>query len=294
MATQMVAPKVFSLRGHPEWNESFVQQYIANDPAALGLGDLLLRDKERVQAGRGRLDLLLQSDNREAWYEVEVQLGPTDESHIIRTIEYWDVERKRYPEISHTAVIVAEEITSRFFNVIALFNQSIPLIAIKMTAIKVGEHSSLLFTKILDYTPKGPPEEEADSQPADRSAWESWSGKEMLAFIDQILTPAKECDPTVTLTFHRNYLGTSVAGSVSNFVTFEPQRRALRIGLHMAESVQVSEQLDQNELLWEYRDGRYPAYRIKIPKDALEKHIDVLRALGVAAYKEVEGSPELH
>lgn len=24
------------------------------------------------------------------WYEVEVQLGETDASHIIRTIEYWD------------------------------------------------------------------------------------------------------------------------------------------------------------------------------------------------------------
>ena len=49
------------------------------------------------------------------------QLGKTDESHIIRTIEYWDIERKRYPQYDHTAVIVAEEITSRFLNVIGLF-----------------------------------------------------------------------------------------------------------------------------------------------------------------------------
>jgi len=40
-------------------------------------------------------------------YEVEIQLGATDESHIIRTIEYWDIERKRYPQYEHTAVIVA-------------------------------------------------------------------------------------------------------------------------------------------------------------------------------------------
>ncbi len=31
----------------------------------------------------------------------------------------WDIERKRYPQYDHTAVIVAEDITSRFLNVIA-------------------------------------------------------------------------------------------------------------------------------------------------------------------------------
>jgi len=55
-------------------------------------------------------------------YEVEIQLGATNESHIIRTIEYWDIERRRYPQYDHTAVIIAEDITSRFLNVITLFN----------------------------------------------------------------------------------------------------------------------------------------------------------------------------
>jgi len=31
-------------------------------------------------------------------YHVELQLGATDESHIIRTIEYWDTERRRWPQ----------------------------------------------------------------------------------------------------------------------------------------------------------------------------------------------------
>ena len=54
-------------------------------------------------------------------YEVELQCA-TDETHIIRTIEYWDIERRRFPEYDHVAVIVVEEITARFFNVIGLFN----------------------------------------------------------------------------------------------------------------------------------------------------------------------------
>src|ERR1700704_4732422 len=83
-------------------------------------------------------------------YEVEVQLGPTDEAHIIRTIEYWDIERKRYPQYDHCAVLIAEDITSRFLNVVALFNGMIPLIALQMQALKVGDQSTLLFTKVMD------------------------------------------------------------------------------------------------------------------------------------------------
>jgi hypothetical protein len=65
------------------------------------------RDKERIQPRAGRLDLLLQDVEAKRRYEVEVQLGPTDKTHIIRTIEYWDIERKRYPQYEHCAVLVA-------------------------------------------------------------------------------------------------------------------------------------------------------------------------------------------
>src|SRR5436309_1367017 len=147
-----------SLKLHPELNEKWVQNLIASDPAILGLGDLILRDKERIQPRAGRLDLLLEDPDPDAErrYEVEIQLGPTDEAHIIRTIEYWDVERKRYPQYDHCAVLIAEDITSRFLNVISLFHGSIPLIAIQMRAIQLAGHMSLLFTTVLDEMPFGP------------------------------------------------------------------------------------------------------------------------------------------
>lgn len=97
-----------SLLNHPELNEKWVQDLIADGPSILGLGDLILKDKERLQPRAGRLDLLLQAPDSNRRFEVELQLGKTDESHIIRTIEYWDIERKRYPQYEHTAVIVAE------------------------------------------------------------------------------------------------------------------------------------------------------------------------------------------
>jgi hypothetical protein len=128
--------------------EKMVQKHIADDPSILGLGDdLELIDKERIQPHAGRLDLLLREPETLKRYEVEIQLGATDASHIVRTIEYWDIEKKRYPQYEHAAVIVAEDIESRFLNVIQLFNGSIPLIALKMTAYKVGDDIALTFVK---------------------------------------------------------------------------------------------------------------------------------------------------
>ena len=114
-----------SLKNHPEFNERWLHERIADDPALLGLGDVEVRDSERRQPRAGRLDLLLSDPETQTRYEVEIQLGPTDESHIIRTIEYWEIERRRYPQYEHVAVIVAEDVTSRFLNVINLLNGSV-------------------------------------------------------------------------------------------------------------------------------------------------------------------------
>jgi hypothetical protein len=118
VSLKYVKPERVSLENHPEYHEKWVQDRIAEDPLILGLGDLVLKDKERIQPRGGRLDLLFQDSESTTRYEVEVMLGSTDESHLIRTIEYWDVERKRYPQYEHYAVIVAEDITGRFLNVI--------------------------------------------------------------------------------------------------------------------------------------------------------------------------------
>lgn len=163
-----VKPERIVLKGHPEFTELWVQERIAEDPSVLGLGDLILKDKERIHPQAGRLDLLLQDPDSGRRYEVEIQLGRTDESHIIRTIEYWDIERKRYPQYDHVAVIVAEEITARFLNVIGLFNGFIPLIAIQMQALGLGDQIFLAFSTVLGEMRLGTEEEDEAAEPSDR------------------------------------------------------------------------------------------------------------------------------
>jgi hypothetical protein len=73
----------------------------------------------------------------------------------------------------HCAVIVAEDITSHFLNVIKLFNRSIPLIAIKLSAIRVGDEIGLVFTTVLDEVPRGAPDDEPPQETKDRPYWEN-------------------------------------------------------------------------------------------------------------------------
>src|SRR3982751_2318529 len=95
-------------------------------------------------------------------YEVGVMLGETDETHIIRTIEYWDNEKRRWPQRQHFAVLVAEHINRRYFNVIHLLSLSIPIIAVQAALIESNGSRSLFFSTILDTYEEiedGPPDD---------------------------------------------------------------------------------------------------------------------------------------
>src|SRR5437588_10394480 len=225
-----VKPEQITLANHPELDERWVQERIAEDPSLLGLGDLILKDKERKQPHAGRLDLLCQDAEANRRYEIEIQLGKTDESHLIRTIEYWDIERKRYPQYDHTAVIVAETITGRFLNVISLFNGFIPLVAIQMQGIKLGDQISLVFTTVLNQMPLGLVDEEEEvKETTDRSYWEQRASKASLEMMDAVLTSIiKPIDPTLAVQYNKFYIGMGRNGQTNNFVVFRPKKDWLR------------------------------------------------------------------
>ncbi len=99
-------------------------------------------------------------------------LGETDESHIIRTIEYWDAEQRRWPQRKHTAVLVAERINSRFFNVINRLSLNIPIIGIQCNVIAIGDAVGLHFTRIIDSYVEKEVETVEESSPQDETVWE--------------------------------------------------------------------------------------------------------------------------
>lgn len=282
---QYVKFEKLSLRDHPDFNERWLQQRIIEDPSILGLGNLILKDEERIQPVGGRLDLLLQDPDSNARYEVEIQLGKTDEKHIIRTIEYWDIERKRYPQYDHTAVIVAEDITSRFFNVISLFNGFIPLIAIQLNAMKYEDRVSIVCTTVLDQMTLGF-EEEEEQEIVDRSYWEKRGTPSTLTMADHLLDVIKTFAPNLELKYNKFYIGLSVDGQPNNFVIFRPQKNGLRIEVRIKKSEQVEQKINDLGLdLMDY-NMKWGRYKIRLVKEDIKKHEEFLKELLQDAYAQ--------
>ena len=257
------------LKNNPKINEDMIQEFIFNDPSVLGLGDLTAIQREKVQPLGGRLDILLADDDGNR-YEVEIQLGSTDPSHIIRTIEYWDTEKKRYPQYDHCAVIVAEEITGRFMNVISLFNGSIPLIALQLSAFQTGDDISLVFTKIIDRIDLGTDEEE-ELVTTDRNYWENTkSTKHMMKLVDSIYEDLGDLISGYELKYNKFYIGLSINGIAKNFMAFRPKKKFIYIEFRGQEDVEISKTLENEGIDFSY-DSRRKRYDIKI--SSLEEYM---------------------
>ena len=250
------------LKNNPKINEDMIQEFIFNDPSVLGLGDLTAIQREKVQPLGGRLDILLADDDGNR-YEVEIQLGSTDPSHIIRTIEYWDTEKKRYPQYDHCAVIVAEEITGRFMNVISLFNGSIPLIALQLSAFKTGDDISLVFTKIIDRIDLGTDEEE-ELVTTDRNYWENTkSTPHMMKLVDSIYEDLGDLISDYELKYNKFYIGLSINGIAKNFMAFRPKKKFIYVEFRGQEDAEISQTLEDEGIDFSY-DSRRKRYDIKI------------------------------
>jgi hypothetical protein len=270
-----------------DWGEDFVQSLIADDPSLLGLGDLVVKDKERPQPGAGRLDFLLQDSPVTVRYEVEVQLGNTNPSHIIRTIEYWDRERRNSPQYYHIAVIVAEGITARFFNVISLFNQHIPLIAIKMSAISLGGKRSVIFTKVLDHSKKKFEEDEEAGVPeTNRAYWEERTSQASMKLVDEVIAIAKKIDPAIGPRFNKGGIPLKKGTEFWNLLILWPRKKLVKMVLPCSQSEQIEAQLTKADIDFEgYNQSRNWYILTLVPGD-LPKNSELLEKLISITYKK--------
>jgi hypothetical protein len=286
---QYVKHQKLLLKTHPEFTEKWVQEKIAEDPSILGIGELILKDKERNQPGAGRLDLLFQDPDSNLRYEVEIQLGKTDESHIFRIIEYWDLERKRYPQYDHVAVLIAEDITSRFLNIISLLNGFIPLIATQMNAIQIGDQITLIFTVVLDHRLGLAPEEEEEQEVTDRAYWEKRSSKTTVYMADEVLLLLKTFDQELALKYNKFYISVSKDNKPFNFVIFRPKKTSLGVEPKLKKAEEIELLLNSAGLdVLEY-DTRNQRYRIRFSKDEIHKHERLLKEILGRAYRDFTG-----
>jgi len=281
-----------SLRHHPQFNEAWLHERICEDPSLLGFGDVRVLDRERPISGAGRLDILLFDEDNNKRYEVEIMLGATDPSHIIRTIEYWDVERRRYPGYEHVGVLVAEDITTRFLNVMSLFAGSIPLIAIQLDALRVGDHLVLDFVQVLDQMELRVDDTEDDSGggEVDRAYWNQKAGPQLMKLCDEVLTMINSvASVTQELNYLRGYIGLSSNGVVRNFIYLSPKptKHFAHVSFSNSNADQWKEQFEEAGVpVTSKRKGRF---RISVTPDEFAQHKELIQKAIEQTVKQFEG-----
>lgn len=249
MTTSIAVSKTLSIRDC-DYDERWLQDQIADTPSILGLGDLEVVRREKQQSSGGKLDILLKDPEDDTMYEVEVMLGPTDESHIIRTIEYWDLERKRWPQRQHFAVLVAENITRRFFNVIQLLSLSIPIIAIQATIIEANGSRILHFTKILDVYEEPEDEAAASGEIYDESWWRTRSAPN-LETAKALLKVVSPVYGKMELGYAKYYIAVRMENAFFNQFSLKPRsgsKSLLEFWVNDADLEVVSSAFDQRSV----------------------------------------------
>ena len=241
-------------------DEFWLRDRIYDDPTILGLGNLQAISKEKSQPQGGRLDLLLKNPDDDSMYEIEIQLGPTNESHIIRTIEYWDSEKRRWPKRSHTAVLVAETITNRFFNVVSLLSQAVPIIGIQATIVQIGDSLALHFTKMIDSYEE-PEENEAPQQYDDRHWIErSPGGLDCARWYKKTL---EGLYGEIPIKYFESYISLTVAGLARVWINRRKNNRAF-IEIKPAEAAfqEVVENLNSRNIPFGTRENKYITFNL--------------------------------
>ncbi|MBX9646421.1 MAG: hypothetical protein K2X57_05120 [Xanthobacteraceae bacterium] len=125
---------------------------------------------------------------------------------------------------THRAVIVAENITSRFFNVLRLLNRSVPVIAVQLSAFKLDDSSIVLHAvTVLDVVEEtieeGAPEQ---AEETDRAYWEKRRDPASLSVMDKIVAALKNAEIQPRLAYNKHHIALGSTGN--NYCWFHPRK----------------------------------------------------------------------
>jgi len=264
-------------------DEYWLQDIIYANPEKLGLGNLIAIRKEKTQSNGGRLDILLKDPADNTMYEVEVMLGETDPSHIIRSIEYWDNEKRKYPQRQHFAVLIAESFDRRYFNVIQLLSLTVPMIAIQADLLEVGSDKILNFTKILDVYVEQ--EEEEESKQVTETTW-SEKAEWTLETAKKHLVILSEIEKNIELKFTQSYVSIVINGK--NYYMYDKRTKPNSVvwfNVKEEEKVDaIKKLLDEKNIVYGY--NKYKDFSFTFDKNFLTKNQDLLKKIHEIKEKE--------
>lgn len=178
-------------------------------------------------------------------------------------------------------MLIAEDITSRFLNVVQLFNGTIPLIALQMQALRLGEHITLVFTTVMDELARGLVDEDEDaaSTPTDRAYWERRATKGTVSLADDLLKVLNTFDPSLKLKYNKFYIGLEKDGQPYNFVTFRPKKNQVTFELKLPQSSELDAKIDAAGLDTLEYNKRWGVYRLRLTREDISAKAEVIKEL---------------
>lgn len=234
-------------------------------------------NKEKKQSSGGRLDILLKEPTENIMYEVEVMLGETDPSHIIRSIEYWDNEKRKYPQRQHFCVLIAESFDRRYFNIIHLMSLNIPMIAIQADLLEVNGEQILNFSKIIDIYVE-PEENEEDLKQVNESNWNNdspWTNDN----AKELFNILKEKHDRINIRYTQSYISINIDSKKSYwFYKRSKPNSALLFSVRDDEKAEaIKKELEVKEVEYIYNNQK--DFMLSINLESLKEHIELINKI---------------
>jgi hypothetical protein len=128
-------------------------------------------------------------------------------------------------------VIVTEDITNRFFNVIALLNRAVPITVVQLNVLKVEDKFVLNFLKVLDIAELYGEEEPGPSDQVDQGYWERRTNPASLDVVDRMVGLVTAAGKSPRVTYNKYHIPLGTTGR--NFAWFSPRKSASHCHMHV-------------------------------------------------------------
>jgi hypothetical protein len=237
--------EVLDLKKDRRFNEKWLEDLVCKDTGILGLGKVNVRDRQKRHKD-GILDVVLESQDKSTVFVVELMLGPLDESHIVRTINYWLREKKATAkDVECRAVLIGEKIVdSRFVEVVKFLTSRMPELVVKEVAgLRVGSKVTVHFTTILRSDDLEPVVSEEPAAPFDRESWLE-KNKKTVEVAEAVIEVLRKFDPSISPNFRRHFIGILVGNRpILNFVSFDPFRDQVKFKIRVEDPASWKDKL---------------------------------------------------
>jgi hypothetical protein len=272
------------------FDEAWLEHQITTHPEILELHGSPKSVRSQVQhKSGGRLDCLLKDDENQKFYAVELMLGELDADHITRALDYFLAEKSREEasDWEHIAVIVAEQIqNSRYVRVVDYLSKHIPLIAIELSALQVGDNLTLKCTKLFDGTIEGEGEIITGGEIYTREYWLKRASPATIELIDGFLPILQAFASDTNLTYKKYFIGLSVGNRAENYLTFDPRKEFLQIDARVSDVELWAKRLRESGFPLAKVLENEDRVRFRITSDLFNSHRQLIQELCEDSYKQ--------